>query len=102
MNNAARLLAVACICFAATGAYGQVTVDVSKISCEQYLGFRVADPRDIAIWLSGFYHGKNGNTLFYPQQLRENVEKLKSACFQSGNAKRMVVEVANELLAKEK
>jgi len=102
MNNAARLLAVACISFAGTGAYGQVTVDVSKISCEQYLGFRIADPRDIAIWLSGFYHGKNGSPLLYPQQLRENVEKLKSACFQSGNAKRMVVEVANELLAKEK
>ena len=33
-------------------------IEVSKITCEQYLGFSVADPRDINIWLSGYYTGK--------------------------------------------
>jgi hypothetical protein len=40
---------------AATAGHAQVTIDVSKITCEQYLGFKVADPRDIGIWLSGYY-----------------------------------------------
>jgi hypothetical protein len=36
-------------------AHAQVTVDVSKITCEQYILFTVADPHDIAVWLSGYY-----------------------------------------------
>ena len=35
----------------------QVTVDVATITCDQFLVFSVADPRDVSIWLSGYYHG---------------------------------------------
>lgn len=36
-------------------ARAQVTIDVSKITCNQYLGFKVADPRDIANWLLSMF-----------------------------------------------
>jgi acid stress chaperone HdeB len=38
-------------------AQAQVTIDVSKITCEQLLNSKIAAPRIIAIWLSGFYNG---------------------------------------------
>jgi len=84
-----------------TSAYAQVTVDIAKISCEQFLEYRVANPRDIAIWINGFYHGKKGSTIVHPQELRDNVEKLKDACYQSGNAKRPIVQVIEQILKTE-
>ena len=43
-------------------ARAQVTIDVSKITCNQFVDREVGDPREIAIWLSGYYHGKRGDT----------------------------------------
>ena len=65
--------------------YAQVTIEVSKITCEEYLSFSVADPRDINIWLSGYYHGKEGTTVFEPQRLREIADKLRSECLVRAN-----------------
>ena len=44
-------------CFA-TNAHAQVTVDVSKITCEQFVFSKIAPVRSIALWLSGYYGGK--------------------------------------------
>ena len=32
----------------------QVTIDVSKITCDQFMLYKLTDPRNIAIWLSGY------------------------------------------------
>jgi acid stress chaperone HdeB len=85
-----------------TAARAQVTVDVSKITCEQYLAFKVADPRDIAIWLSGYYHGRQGSTMFEPQRLKSNAEKLQTACFQRVNSNAPVMEVIQKLFGDQK
>ena len=47
----------------------QVTVDVSKITCDQFNGYKVTNPKNIAIWLSGYYHGERGETTVDTQQL---------------------------------
>jgi acid stress chaperone HdeB len=61
-------------------ARAQVTIDVAKITCDQYLLFKVADPRDISLWLSGYYHGKRGITVVDQQALRNNEDKVKDYC----------------------
>jgi len=83
-------------------ARAQVTIDVAKITCTQYLSFSVADPRDIAIWLSGYYHGKSGSAVLEPQQLRQNADKLKSACFERENANLPVMQVIEKALGNSK
>jgi acid stress chaperone HdeB len=83
---------------AAPAGHAQVMIEVSKITCEQYLGFSVADPRDINIWLSGYYHGKQGSTVFEPQRLKEIAEKVKSECFIKENAKLPVLQVIEKVL----
>jgi len=64
----------------AATAQAQVTIDVSKISCDQFTLYRVTDPRNIAIWLSGYYNGKRDNTTIDTQVFNENYNKLRSYC----------------------
>jgi len=40
----------------------QVTVDAAKITCRQYLTGKIATPRSVANWLSGYFHGERGDT----------------------------------------
>jgi acid stress chaperone HdeB len=61
-------------------ARAQVTLDVSKITCEQYTGYKVTNPQNIAIWVSGYYHGKRGNTTLDTQGLVANAKKLRDYC----------------------
>jgi acid stress chaperone HdeB len=67
-------------------ARSQVTIDVAKITCDQFVLFKVTDPRNIAIWLSGYYHGKRDNTLVDTQQLTAYADKIKSFCLQKPQA----------------
>jgi acid stress chaperone HdeB len=59
----------------------QTTIDVTKITCEQYQTFKVADPQKIAIWLSGYYHGQKNDPVLEPQQLDAYAKKLMTLCF---------------------
>jgi hypothetical protein len=52
-----------------------VTIEVSKITCDQYIRYTVADPHDIAVWLSGYYNGKRNNTVLETQEFREHAKK---------------------------
>jgi acid stress chaperone HdeB len=58
----------------------QVTIDVSKITCEQFILFKVTDPQKIAIWLSGYYHGKRETTVVETQTFAEFSDKTKDYC----------------------
>jgi acid stress chaperone HdeB len=65
----------------ATAGHAQVTVDVAKITCGQFLAYSIADPKDIALWLNGYYTGKRGGTtLLDTQALKANYEQIRSYC----------------------
>ncbi len=65
---------------AVPAAQAQVTIDVSKITCEQLLQSKVAAPRIIAIWLSGFYNGKRNNTVLDTQAMDSKASKVMNYC----------------------
>ena len=71
-------LALAC---SSPPALAQVTLDVSKITCDQWVAYKVANPHYIALWLSGYYSGTKGNTVLDTQQLDENANKLREFCY---------------------
>ena len=99
LMRVSKLFIPALIAFlAASSARAQVTVDVSKITCDQYLTFSVTDPKNIAIWLSGYYHGKQGSTLVQPEEFKDNVDKLKTACFEKANGRLPVMQVIQNSL----
>lgn len=64
----------------------QVTIDVSKVSCEQFALYKVASPETLAIWVHGYYSGKRGNTLVDVEALKANMKKLRDYCVQNPEA----------------
>ena len=87
MTPSTRMVAALVLALAPCSvAQSQVTIDVAKITCDQFVLFKVTDPRNIAIWLSGYYHGKRDNTLVDTQQLAAYADKVKSFCLQKPQA----------------
>jgi hypothetical protein len=63
-----------------SGAQAQVTVDVAKITCDQFTLYKITDPQNIAIWISGYYHGQRNTTTVDTQQLSAALQKIKDYC----------------------
>jgi acid stress chaperone HdeB len=61
-------------------AQAQTTIDVAKITCEQFVTAKVASAENIAIWLSGYYHGKRNSTIIDVEQLKEQPRKVETHC----------------------
>jgi acid stress chaperone HdeB len=61
----------------------QVMLDVSKITCEQFAGYKITTPENVAIWLSGYYHGKRGNTVVDMQKLLADTKTMERYCLQN-------------------
>ena len=61
-------------------AHAQVTVDITKITCRQFLTGRVVSTKSIAIWFSGYYNGKRGATMIDMGTIRPNAEKVRDYC----------------------
>src|SRR5262247_1993104 len=64
----------------APASQAQVTLDVSKITCDQFTGYKITNPRNIAYWLSGYYNGQRGNTVLDTKALAANARKLQDYC----------------------
>ena len=59
-------------------AQAQVTVDVTKVNCDQFVHHKISEPRLIAAWLSGYYNAKRNNRVIDLQALEENMSNTKS------------------------
>lgn len=79
-------------------ARAQTTIDVAKITCEQWQAYKVANPDQIALWVSGYVAGKRGTTLLDVQTFRDsNVKMVRDRCFRE--PKRLLMDVVAEALA---
>jgi len=60
----------------------QMTVDVAKITCRQYLFDRTFSPRApmIANWLSGYFNGLRNNTVVDIGAMEKNKDKVEDYC----------------------
>jgi acid stress chaperone HdeB len=70
----------AVILIAASPAGAQVTIDVSKITCEQFWLRKVANPDKVAIWLGGYFNGRKGNTVIDTQQFEAIARDVTEHC----------------------
>jgi hypothetical protein len=63
-------------------ATAQMTVDVAKITCRQYLFDRTFSPRApmIANWLSGYFNGQKNNTVVDLGVMAKNKDKVEDYC----------------------
>ena len=70
---------------ASTVALAQMTIDISKITCDQFLAGKVADSRSVTIWLSGYYHGVHNNAVLDVNALQENSQTVMDYCISHPN-----------------
>ena len=76
-----RLASALCLILAAAqSAHAQVMLDLSKVTCEQWSGYKITNPQNIALWLSGYYNGKRSNTVIDTQGLAAENQKLRDFC----------------------
>jgi acid stress chaperone HdeB len=50
----------------------QVTIDITKITCNEFLAGDLTDSRSLAIWLNGYVNGTRGKTLIEPLSAGHN------------------------------
>jgi acid stress chaperone HdeB len=77
-----RLFAL-CLLAAVLGsatARAQVTIDIAKITCKQFLLDSVAPTKSVALWLSGYYNGKHGNTVIDAGAMQRSADKVEDYC----------------------
>src|SRR6516164_5320843 len=80
MKKLNLLLAVALLVLSEPAANAQVTIDVTKITCDQFLLFKVVNPSDIALWLSGYYNSKHDNTIIDVKKFKKIFDSLSDYC----------------------
>ena len=79
-------------------AQAQTTIDVAKITCEQFVLMTVAEPEQIAIWLSGYYHGRRNSTTIDVQQLKDYARKVRAYCLYNDKGGTLMEAVEKVLL----
>ena len=101
MKSAGILLAVSISLLGISLAQAQMTVDVAKITCRQFLlGHVGGSTRSVANWLSGYYNGKRGNTVIEVGSMQQNVRDLERYCRK--NHEMPVMDAAKNALGTEK
>ena len=107
------------IVFATASAQAQVSIDVSKITCDQYVHDKIPTPDFasfstvgslqaramlsrwlIAAWLSGYSHAKRTNLTIDLESFEENVNKLTNYCYDEKNFKVPIMEAIVRVLGK--
>jgi acid stress chaperone HdeB len=83
-----------CVCVALVAVFAvpasaqaQVTVDVTKVNCDQFVHHKISEPRLIAAWLSGYYNAKRNNRVIDLQTFEENMSKVQNFCSDEKNFK---------------
>jgi acid stress chaperone HdeB len=95
------LIGLALAAMTASAAYAQVTVDIAKITCGQFLAYSIADPKEIALWLNGYYTGKRGGgTLIDTQALKANYDQIRGYCLVNQNT--LLMQAGETLFGREK
>jgi acid stress chaperone HdeB len=61
----------------------QVTIDVSKIDCQQFATYKIGHPDRVAIWINGYFHGKRGDLIVDTQELAGNTDKVQEYCLKN-------------------
>ena len=64
---------------------GQVKVDMSLLTCRQYLGSDAARREMVAAWMSGYFNAAKNRTIFDYQRHANNVKAVGNFCRKSGN-----------------
>jgi hypothetical protein len=75
-----KLISAAAFACLASIANAQTTVDVAKVTCDQWVLYKIANPDYITMWLSGYYNAKLNNTVVDLEGLKDDAAKVRDYC----------------------
>jgi hypothetical protein len=81
-------------------AEAQMTVDVTKINCDQFVHHKISEPRLIAAWVSGYYNAKRNNRVIDLETFEDNMSKVQNYCSDEKNFKVPVMKAVEQVLGK--
>jgi hypothetical protein len=112
-------LVLSSIVFATVSTQAQVSIDVSKITCDEYVHDKIPTPDFasfsavgslearamlsrwlIAAWLSGYSHNKRNNLIIALESFEENVNKLNNYYYDEKNFKVPIMEAIERIVGK--
>ena len=70
----------AIILFTACPAQAQLTVDMSKVTCKQFITYEITDGRSLSIWLSGYFDAQQNNLTVDVSKFRSRSKALNDFC----------------------
>jgi hypothetical protein len=63
-----------------TVSHAQVTIDMSRVTCSQYLAMAPAQSATFSAWMSGWFNQKNGYVFVDINAYERNVANVKFWC----------------------
>jgi acid stress chaperone HdeB len=60
--------------------------DMSKLTCKEVADMPGAKPMAVAMWVSGYVHGKAGNPMMDGDKAHANAEKVAAYCKENPDA----------------
>ena len=112
-------LVLSSIVFTTVSTQAQVSIDVSKITCDEYVHDKIPTSDFISFpavgslearamlsrWLiatclSGYYHAKRNNWIIQTESFEDNVNKLNNYCYDEKNFKVPIMEAIERVLGK--
>ena len=76
-----RLMSLAfAVWFFPVAANAQVTIQMSKITCQQYLAMGPSQSRDFSAWMSGWFNYQVGKTTIDLLAANKNIDNVKAWC----------------------
>jgi acid stress chaperone HdeB len=58
----------------------QMTVDLTKVTCKQFVTYEITDARSLSLWLSGYFNAQRKNTTVDVSAFRKKSNALKDYC----------------------
>jgi acid stress chaperone HdeB len=99
MRSRCPALALVFALLSLSTARAQILIDVSKVTCDQFVHGKIGEPRQTAVWLSGFYSGQRNITVVDQQNFESNFSKLQTFCYDNKNFDMLIMQAIERIMA---
>ena len=80
MRYRALVVAVVLIAAASAPAAAQIKLDMTQITCRDWLGYGPGDRDFVRFWMSGYYNAAANNNVLDYNRLQKNSAKVMAYC----------------------
>jgi hypothetical protein len=80
MTRIILLVAITSLCLSSLSATAQVRLDMTRITCGDFLQYDSSRQRFVRLWMSGYFSASKNNDVIDLRYLQRNTEKAVTYC----------------------